>query len=470
MEILLLTSELAPYSRTSDVADVCRALARALHGLEHGVTIVSPLYRTVDPEAHSLARRLRSPRFVLGGCERECEIYDGRTAGGVNVLFVGNRELFGDCEPGANGGTEQNALRAALYSLAVSEIAGTREPEIDVVQAHDWFSALAIMRLRQVAPHRRSVLALQDPTRQGRLALEMAEVMDLDDELAESATRNGTLNLLAGGLLAADRVVTPAPSDVVAKGELDAELSGALESVGDKLVGIANAVDTSVWNPVTDVHVKARFDPRDLSGKRRCKAALQYELALPVRSSVPLFSYLGGTGEEQGGDLLPETARQLLRNDVQIAVVSDGENETVRELREAGAPFEDRMKVVVSEDEGLSHRIVSGSDFLLIPARRARQSVLQMCAHRYGTLPVARKTGALAETVVDCDGNLQTGTGFVFERDDAAELLAAARRAAAAYHKRDAFEALKQRVMQLDHSWERGARRYEHLYRKLIGG
>ncbi len=177
---------------------------------------------------------------------------------------------------------------------------------------------------------------------------------------------------------------------------------------------------------------------------------------------------LGGTGlagADAGFDLLAKVLPDVLRNDVQVALHVKGDEALVGVMGELSERWPDRFQVRSDGEDRLDHRIVAGSNLMVVPARRAPSGFVQMYAHRYGTLPIVRRTGGLADTVVDCDAALSTGSGFVYEDATTDDLLAAIRRGLGAYARRDAFAKASQRVMRLDHSWERSARLYERVYK-----
>jgi starch synthase len=187
---------------------------------------------------------------------------------------------------------------------------------------------------------------------------------------------------------------------------------------------------------------------------------LQLELGLPVRPEVPLVCCVGNAA------LLPSIMEAFLRNDVQLVVVDD---DGVQALRGLVGRYEDRLKLAEHADEKFLHRAVAAADFLLLPGHETRYGDLHLAGQRYGALPVARRLGALADTVIDCDPSLDTGSGFAYDGEESADLLGTLQCALGAFSKQKAFDALRRRVMKLDLSWERSARRYEHLYRILKG-
>jgi len=464
MDILFVTPEIASFGAA--------ALPKALRGLDHKVTVVTPFWADIDATGRGLARRLMTVDVELDGETIPCELYDGRTSGGVDLLFIGHAELFGSVHAMADGDDGKvTARRAAVFARAALDAARKHEGTFGAIHGHDWAGALAIA----LAKHDdslsglTSVLTIHDPTLQGDFAKKDAAILGLDKADTKAASAGGRVNVLALGLERADHVTTVSPTYAR---ELASEPHGAglekrFDAMGEKLVGILNGVDASVWNPATDPRVKSRFDPMDLQGKARNKAHLQRAENLPVRDDVPLLVLLASSEKDAGFDLFAEIGPKVLRNDCQVLVVFEGDDDDpLREKLEGLADrWPDRMQVESSGDGSIAHEALAAADLVLVPSRHEPCGFVQMAAHRYGALPVVRRTGGLADTVVDCDAKLKTGTGFVFDDATAEDLLSAIRRAFAAFHKVEEIEALQRRVMRLDHSWERSARLYERLYR-----
>lgn len=472
MEILFVTPEPVAASPKGAAGRVASALPKALRGLDHRITVVSPLYRSVDPAAMQLARRLTRLELELAGETHACDLYDGRTAAGVDLLFLGHDELFGDADALDEGDEATVARRAGLFARAVAGLVETREPRPQLLHAHDWPGALAIVRAHgNVA----TVLTVHEVSEVGRFAPEHAVALGIPDELRgpTGAEHGGRIDTLKAGLLRADRVTTGSPTyarEVLAGGE-GAGLSGVFADLGERFVGVPHGVDGAVWNPATDPHLVARFDPMDLSGKRRCKAALQQKVGLPVRADVCLVGCIANAGTEAGAalELVAQAAPQVLRNDVQLAIRADAEAPGASDLEGLVETFGDRLAVKPVGGDAEVHRLVAGCDVLVVPDQRAPSGHLEMCAHRYGTLPVVRHVGAFADAVVDCDAALHTGSGFTFEQADAREIGATVARALSGFGLGEAFTAVQQRVMRIDHSWERSARLYDRQYRLAIG-
>jgi len=245
-----------------------------------------------------------------------------------------------------------------------------------------------------------------------------------------------------------------------------ARLDGVLRARSASVVGILNGVDYGVWNPATDAALPTRYDAHDLAGKSRCRGALQRELGLPLEAGVPVVANIGRIVEQKGTDALVPAIQKLLRaTDAQFVVAGDGEPAVMEKLALTSEKSHGRMVFLPAASEMLVHRIFAAADMVVVPSRYEPCGLVQMYAQRYGAVPVAHATGGL---IVDCDANLETGTGFLFEAVTSASIIASVERAIVARGAHPhAWQALVRRIMRLDRGWERPARRYEQLYRSL---
>jgi starch synthase len=452
VEILFIASAISPYDPRPAAADPCAALAKALRGLGHHVVVMSPL-RSIDPSAHSLARRLSTLEARVGEARYVCEIYDGRTSGGVDLMFIGCQALFG--KPGTvPAAPVDEALVALVFSQAAAQHASQLEPRPEVVHAHDFQAAVSLALLPEEL--RARVLSVHD----------LSTVGELSGHPPPAGVTATDFGLLGVGLDAA-RVVVVNGETLAAEFKTpgaSGEVPRALCRYADKLTGIPDGLDAATWNPLTDIHLGARFDPADLSGKSVSKGNIQFELDLPVRPEVPLVAAPAQGLAAAEGEQLVALADSLLRNDVQL-VIRLGTQDDERALSALVERFDGKLALWKSDDDEALHRMIAGADFLLLPDGRVGK--LHLAALRYGTLPIARRQGPVADTTLDCDQRLETGNAFLAESTDTAGLLSAAQRALAAYSLTQPFDRLRRRAMRVDSSWERSARRYEYLYRNL---
>jgi starch synthase len=481
MEILFLSTELAPFVKVGGLADVAAALPKALRALGHKVTIVAPRFAAFEAGGLLMARRLTPLRLPLGDRTVEVTVFDGRLASQVDLTLVDAPGMFD--RPGVYGdGAEDytdNATRFAVLSRAAAEIARQRAAAgspFDIVQCNDWPAALVPSYLREMTAQTpalgatKTVLTIHNVAHQGVFPKEVLPETGLGWEAftIDGLEFYGGINLLKQGIVTADAVTTVSATYAaeIQTPEGGHKLDGVLRRRGP-ITGIVNGVDYSVWNPATDPAIAARYDAEDLSNKARCRGALQREVGLPLDPNAPLVVCVGRITPQKGSDVLARTLPQLLRaTDAQVIVAGDGDPAIVHAIEHAVGRSHGRAVFARAAPEPLVHRIFAGGDIALVPSRYEPCGLVQMYAQRYGTLPVAHATGGLVDTIVDCDAKLETGSGFLFQGVTEEALLGATERAIAA-RTLAAWPRLVRRVMLADRGWDRPARRYDQLFRSL---
>jgi starch synthase len=477
MDVLFVAPEIAPYSAWTHAAEFAAALPKALRGLGHKVTVLSPLWASIDPAARHLARRLVKFEVDIDGARHTLALYDGRSPGGVELQFLAESSLF----PASAAAPEEGPATAArwgAFARGAVEFVLRAELLPDVVHLIGWQTAIlpVLFREHPTLAGIPTVLTIPDVRALGlydRSAMASFGVPERWWRI-DGVEFYGKLSTLKAGVQTASRLTTPSPT--YSREILDdaGGLEGAFRARRSSLVGILDGVDVSVWNAATDPWLESRYDAMDVAGagrygKHRCKGALQRELGLPARDDVPLLAAIGVASAAQGFDLLADVAPAALRNDVQIAIAAEPGSDPalVRRFVELAARWPDRLAVRADADVGFVHRTLGASDALIVPARHEPGAARAMQAHRYGALPIARRAGGVADAVVDCDARLVSGTGFLYDEPTAPSMLGAIQRAIAGYAERGAYRALQHRAMTVDHSWDRSARLYERLYRSV---
>lgn len=468
MDILHVAPELAPLAKVGGLADVVFALSKQQRLMDHRVTLVLPLHRSLK-EGLSLARRLSPLTFEHAGKPAEAKVYDGRLPSGVEIVALELGDLFDREGIYGERGEDypDNPERFALFSRAAAELAMTRPTPPTVVHAHDWPTALVPYFLKARDGRPRTVLTLHNLAHQGVVAKEKTPALGIswDDFRIEGAEFYGKTNVLKLGIVSADVLTTVSETyarDILGKAGMG--LEGVLGARKDDLHGIPNGIDQSVWNPATDVQLVARYDAVDATNKARCKGALLGELGLDVAAERPLFVFVGRLVHQKGIDLVVEAAPKMLSQDATLVVLGEGDAATRSSLEALAKRWPGRFALAHKASESLVHRAFAAADFALVPSRFEPCGLVQLYAQRYGALPVATRTGGLADSIVDLDAELETGTGFLFDEPTAASLLGAFARARTAYTT-PRMKGLVARVMRLDRGWERPARRVELLYR-----
>jgi starch synthase len=473
MEILFVASEVAPWSKTGGLGDVAGALPRALAARGHAVAVVSPRYGSVDARAAGFTRKDGVVR--VRGEPTSVWVKKGKPT----VWLVEHERLFGSRRGlYADGGTEygDNAERFTFLSRAALALPGATGMRPRIVHANDWQTGLVPFLLRHEHvqdPHlagARTVFTIHNLAYQGVFPKEVVPHLGLPWDVFrfEAMEYFDRLSFMKAGLVFADALTTVSPTYAreIRTPQGGLSLDALLRQRAADLHGILNGIDVAEWDPATDPHLPARFSPKALAGKARCKAALQREVGLPVRPDVPIAAVVTRLAEQKGVDLLVASLPDVLARDVQLVVLGSGEARFEEALRRVAAERRAQVAVRIGFDEGLAHRIEAGADLFLMPSRFEPCGLNQMYSLRYGTVPVVRAVGGLDDTVEDYDG-WSRGTGFKFRDYHPATFALAVRRALELHRDRRAWRALALRGMAQDFSWERSAASYEALYRKL---
>jgi starch synthase len=450
MDILFVTPSLTPFPVEAGPAEASAALAKALRNLGHRVSICAPYPDEPDASLTGLARRLDPLKIELDGQLVQVNVHDGRSAAGIEWTLLEHPALFDLFEDGEAGLYAQTVLAHATTALLA------RERAFDAVHFHGEETALAcaLVALEKRLSTIFSVYSLSSPL---RFEASAARRFGFDPLIDAS----NTFCPLLSAISLARRVSTSVPQRVL---ETDAasregDVARALRSRGGELSAVLGGLDAAVWNPLTDSHLFARYTPLDLGGKGRNKAMLQNELKLEVDPDVAL---LGAVESGVGAERVTAIAQELVRTDVQLVVqVLDEEAPCVDRLIGLSERMPHRLKVRLGDSQMRAHRIIAAADGLLLASDR---SALAMAAQRYGTLPVVRRGSSAAEAIVDIDAKLASGSGILYDDRSNEAFLAGARRAIAAFNRGLPFEKLRARLMRTDHSWERAARVFEHVY------
>jgi starch synthase len=450
MDILFVTPSLTPYPVEAGPAEASTALAKSLRNLGHRVTLCAPYPDEPDPSLTGLARRLDPLQVELGGTTQRVSVHDGRSGAGVEWTLLEHPALIDLYEAGPAGLYAQALLGRACTALLA------RERAFDAVHFHGEETALACA---MIALERRlstifSVYSLAAPL---TFEFEAARKLGLEPLLDET----GKLCPLLRAITHARRLSTNSPQRVIEAeaASREGEIARALKLRGADLAVVLGGLDAAAWNPLTDSHLFARYTPLELAGKARNKAMLQSELKLDIDPDVAL---LGAVEGAVGGARIEAIAQELVRTDVQLVVqVLDEDAECIDRLIALSERMPHRLMVRVGDSQMRAHRIVAAADGLLLASDRP---TLCIAAQRYGTLPVARRNTSAAEFIVDLDPKLASGNGILYDERSSEAFLAGARRAIAAFNRGLPFEKLRSRLMRADHSWERAARAFEHLY------
>ncbi|MEO8359170.1 MAG: glycogen synthase GlgA [Vicinamibacteria bacterium] len=473
MRIVYASSEMAPYAKTGGLADVSAALPKALAARGHEVTCFLPRYGTIPYPAGRFIGEVHVP---VDSLPRSAGFYERELAPNLRVIFVEHppffdrQGIYGD----SNGDFGDNEFRFAFFCRAVLEFCRSRGYRPDVFHAHDWQTGLLPVYLKAFYAddptlHRvASVFTIHNLAYQGMFSPATLGTLGLPESLAteDALEWKGTISYLKGGLLFSEAVTTVSPT--YAKEIQTAEFGQGLESIvqsrSDDLIGILNGVDYEEWDPRHDRHIRSSFDDTDHRGKALCKTAVLQEYGLATEPDLPLIGVISRLVHQKGFDLVKDAMEPLMSRGVRMVVLGTGEPDVEEGFREFARRDPSRFAVRFKYDNGLAHRIEAGADMILMPSRFEPCGLTQMYSMRYGTIPIVRATGGLADTVEPFDIKGKKGTGFIFEHADVAGLMWAIDQALETYAKPGPWTVLMQNAMTRDYSWGLSAERYEAVY------
>jgi starch synthase len=473
----MIGSEVSPFAKTGGLADVLGALPLALGRLGWNVTLALPRYR-------GIADGVEVDRFpiTIGGFVRDVAFFEVELAPGVRLLLIDCPDLFDrDFLYGSDGRDyPDNPLRFAMLVRGALEFTARGGVAPTVVHAHDWQAGLAPVYLKTVyAAHpvlagTPSIVTIHNLAYQGLAEADWLPRLDLGWDQFTTARLEywGRISLLKGGINDARVITTVSPryAQEIQTPEFGCGFDGILRARTSDLVGILNGIDTEQWNPEHDPFIPEPFGPERLEGKARSKTEVLARFNLPVdRAEHPLVGMISRMVDQKGFDLIAALAQDLPRLEASFVVLGTGEARYQDLWTRLAAAHPDRIGVHVGFSEPLAHLIEAGADIFLMPSQFEPCGLNQMYSLRYGTVPVVRAVGGLADTVTDYARGPRAATGFVFEPYNPSALLEALNRALTAYGNRTRWTALQRRGMAQDHSWDRSAREYVKIYGRVGG-
>ena len=476
LRVLAVASEIYPIVKTGGLADVVGALPGELRaqGIEQRTLV--PGYPEVI-EALPLAEELLHVPQFFGGPIR---LLAG-SHGHLDLIVLDAPHLYarpGNPYVGADGKDwPDNGMRFAALSKVAAEIGlGAVASFVpDVVHCHDWQAGLVPAYLHYArGPRPGSIMTVHNLAYQGQFPHEMLDAFGLPPESfgIHGVEYYGKISFLKAGLQYSDRITTVSPTYAREIREDDGGmgLGGLLRERSQVLSGILNGIDISVWNPQTDPHIAARFSASDMAPRAANKSALQHRLGLEQAPNSLLLGVVSRLSWQKGLDLLLESLPAILREEMQLVVLGSGDLELQERYRAAAQANPGRIAVTIGYDEALAHLIQAGVDALVVPSRFEPCGLTQLCALRYGAVPIVSRVGGLADTVVDVeeagreDG---AGTGFTFGPVTAENLAGTLRRANNLWRDQQAWRRLQSNGMSKDVSWRNRASRYADLYREV---
>jgi len=454
MKIAFVTSEIVPFSKTGGLADVGGALPLALEKLGLTVRVITPKYKS---------------------CKKE----DDRIGRNINVHFIKNDAffkrdgLYGD----KYGDYKDNLDRFAYFSKAVLEYLNEINFNADIIHCNDWQSALVPLYLKlmfrgeKTLKDAKVLLSIHNVAYQGIFDVDQYDKIGIGREFfnIECMEYYGRVNLLKGGIVFSDFIntVSPTHAEEVQTPEFGYGLDGVLCRYKKKLRGILNGIDNGVWNPEVDGKIKKNYSAKSIEDKYVNKEDLQKVCGLEVNREIPLLGIVSRLADQKGIDLLVDALDGILKKGAQLVLLGTGDMRYHQMLEQVIKKSPKGASINLKFDPVLAQKIYAGCDMFLMPSRYEPCGLGQMISFKYGTIPIARKTGGLTDTVVDCDFDNLSGNGFLFLEYDERDFLGAIERALKVYREKDLWRGLVRRVMSYDFSWENSAAEYIKLYKNI---
>lgn len=486
MKVLLASSEVAPFSKTGGLADVCGALPPALAQIDCEVTVFTPAYRCTRQSHFPVEQTGVRFDIPIGGRIVSGQLLKGHLPGtSVTVYFVEQHDYYDRAELYQSEGEDyrDNCERFIFFSRAVLEAISLLGLHVDIIHCHDWQTGLIPALLRIDYEHARgydqiaTLYTIHNLAYQGQFWHWDMMLTGLDWKYFNWRQLEfyGNLNLMKTGIVFADSLSTVSPryAQEIQTPEMGCGLDDLLRHRAGSLSGIINGVDYQVWNPETDRHLEQHYSLGDMQGKAVCKKALQAEFGLPQRPDAPLIGFIGRLASQKGVDLaLPVIESWLDQVDAQWILLGTGDPKLESTLTQLARKYPQRLAVSLGFQEAQAHRIEAGADMLLMPSQYEPCGLNQLYSLRYGTVPIVHRTGGLADSVTDSTPNsiaTQSANGFSFSPFAPSALEEALHRATTVYWRdQKLWQQIVETGMRQDWSWDGSARQYRDLYHTTL--
>jgi starch synthase len=476
LKILLVSAEVAPFAKVGGLADVAGALPKALKAMGHDVRVVMPRYGSIDVEKYKLRPVLRELPVPLAHQPVNATVLEGRIGDDVPIYFIDNPQFFG--REGMYGFWDDDA-RFIYFSRAALEMLRPLGFQADVIHVNDWHTAVIpnmLARLYASDPFyadMASVLTIHNLAFQGVYGygtLHLAELEQWGLIRPGIAGLDDIVNLLGRGVWFADVVNTVSNryAAEILTPEYGEKMDPLLRVFKGKLHGIINGIDYETFNPQTDPTIAARYDIETVERKLDDKRALQEEVGLPDKPTVPVIGLISRLYDQKGLDLIANIMWGLMRLNLQLIVLGAGDGRYEEMFRANARDNPLKVSATIGFKPVLAQHIYAGSDMFLMPSRFEPCGLGQLISLRYGTIPIVRATGGLADTIQDWDPVTQQGNGFVFEAYDHWDLYAQVVRAIETYRQPSLWRRLQGNAMATDVSWANSAEQYVRLYRTAL--
>jgi len=477
LHVLMASPEITPLAKTGGLGDVLGSLPRALERLGLRLSLIMPAYRSVLNSGLPLEDTGIGFPVPVSHRMEEGRLLKTKTGGAISIYLIRADQYFDrDSLYGTpDGDYADNAERFVFFARAVLEVLKLDPPAI--LHLHDWQSAPAVAFLK-AQPHlypelssMKTILTVHNLGYQGLFDYADWHLLNLEERFFTPPYLefHGRINFLKGGLVFADKITTVSPTyaQEIKTAEQGFGLDGVFRKRAKDLVGILNGADYEVWDPETDPLIYQTYGSENLSGKRLCKSDLQKVFRLHIDPDIPLIGMVSRLTSQKGFDLLEEAMDDLLSRGTQFVLLGTGDRRYEQIFSKMPERYPGRTAVQIDFDESLAHKIIAGSDLLLMPSRYEPSGLTQLYSLRYGTIPIVRATGGLRDTISEFDPKTGKGNGFLFVPYEVPALLHALDRALNLLRQKEEWSTIMKNAMAADFPWARSARLYADLYQGL---
>ncbi len=484
LNIVMIASECVPYVKTGGLADVVGALPKALHQMGHKVSIILPFYNGIDRSKYEISK-FHAPMGVWMGANTQewCAVNTTTTPEGVPVYFIEHEKYFARERPYNDSNNRDyldNSERFAFFSRAALQLCIDKNIQADILHVHDWPTALVPAYLKlwhwnsSVLSRAATVLTIHNIDHQGMFGRDHYEYTGLgwDHFTSEKFEQYDGINFLKGGIHFADLVntVSPTYAQETRSTELGRGMQGSLNRKGPYYLGILNGVDYSEWNPEQDEHIPEKYSVKKMKGKAKCKAALQERFGLEVDHKLPIIGIVSRFAGQKGLDILYPVIHEAVRQmQVQFVIVGSGDKILEGKYMALPRQYPSRVGSYIGYSNPLAHLVEAGADFFVMPSRFEPCGLNQLYSLRYGTLPIVRSTGGLADTVEQYNETTGEGTGFLFDSLSIDSLYNTIGWVISTWYDRPKhIKAMIKEAMSRRFDWEQSVAKYEACYYEVI--
>ncbi|MCD6165345.1 glycogen synthase GlgA [candidate division KSB1 bacterium] len=485
--VFFLSSEIAPFAKTGGLADVAGSLPKALKELGHEIRLFMPRYRCINERKFILRDviRLKNLEIPLGNKKVKVDIKSSFIPNTkVQVYFLDYKPYFDRNElyvdPVTKTDYKDNDERFILFTRTALEMLKLLHWQPDIIHCNDWQTGLIPLYLKTIYSEDeffrnvKTLFTIHNIGYQGNFDKSAVSKANLPESLFYPLSPiefYGKFSFLKAGLEYADKINTVSPTyaqEIQQGPEYGHGMEGILRRRRKDLHGILNGVDYSEWSPDVDKYIPFQYDSNQLDKKLENKKALLEECKLSFDEGTPLIGSISRLADQKGFDLIAEIIDKVMKLDLHYLLLGTGDQKYHRLFNKIAKKYPQKISVQLKFDNRLAHLIEAGSDMFLMPSKYEPCGLNQLYSLRYGTIPIVRATGGLADTVVDFNPETKTGTGFVFKNYDSAELLQAIKRAIDVFADKPTWTQLVRTAMEQDFSWKTSAKEYTKLYALLL--